>query len=288
MDTNNATLPDGAKARRVYLSLRDDILNGSHAPGSVLPGEQKLAAVYEVSRVTIRRALDALSADGLVKRHAGSGTQVCPASAASKPVAMDFSTLMPQLAEMGLSTTARLLSYTYGTPPSYVAQAMGLDSNARMQIATRVRLADEQPFSYLTTYVPEDIASNYSETDLASTPLFLLLERGGVTINSAHQSVSAALASPEVAEALGVAVGSALLSLHRVVRDSKGRGVEYLSARYRPDLFSLDMELARVDDGTSRHWEPRIAKKNSKATKPSTGNTAQKKSKPTSRRRENA
>jgi GntR family transcriptional regulator len=62
-----------------------------------------------------------------------------------------------------------------------------------------------------------------------------------------------------VAEALGVSVGSALLSLRRVVRDSRGRGVEYLSALYRADLFRLEMSLNRVGGADNRHWEPVIA-----------------------------
>ena len=61
-----------------------------------------------------------------------------------------------------------------------------------------------------------------------------------------------------MAEALSIAEGSALLSLKRVVRDVDGNGVEYLSGLYRPDMFSLEMPLARVGDGVGRHWEPAI------------------------------
>ena len=178
-----------------------------------------------------------------------------------KPVEMDFTTLMPQLAEMGQSTVAHLLSFSYGQPPAHVVSAMRLADNQRMQIATRVRSADGTPFSHLTTYVPENIARNYSENDLATTPLFKLLERSGVQINEAHQSVSASLASPEVADALEVAVGSPLLTLRRVVRDIEGNGVEYLSALYRPDMFRLEMALTRVGSGNERHWEPSIGRK---------------------------
>lgn len=250
------SLPEGGKARRVYLSLKDDIANGLHGVGSHLPAEQKLAATYDVSRVTVRRALDALCTDGLIERHAGSGTVVCRRLDPQPSVRLDFTTLMPQLAEMGRNTTARLLSFGYGTAPEPVAVAMGLPADASVQIATRVRCADEQPFSHLITYVPESIARNYTEKDLAATPLFELLERSGVAIDGAHQSVSATLASPEVAKVLDVAVGSALLSLQRVVRDSKGHAVEYLWARYRPDLFRIDMELARIRDGATHHWQP--------------------------------
>ncbi|MDQ2091810.1 GntR family transcriptional regulator [Marimonas arenosa] len=261
MDTKGSSLlPEGAKARLVYLSLKDEIADGRLADGDNLPGEQRLAETFGVSRVTVRRALDALSADGLIERRVGSGTVVRANGFGKKPVAMDFTTLMPQLVEMGQSTTARLLSFSYGPAPDFVARAMKLGADEKVQIATRVRSADDRPFSHLTTYVPETIARNYSEHDLATTPLFKLLERSGVHIGDAQQSVSATLAGPEVAEALEVAVGSALLSLRRVVRDETGKGVEYLSALYRPDMFRLEMALTRVGSGSSRHWEPAIGK----------------------------
>ena len=251
-------LPEGAKARRVYLSLRDQITGGELSDGETLPGEQKLGEIFGVSRVTVRRALDALAQGGLIERRAGSGTKVRARPASGQRAAMDFHTLMPQLVEMGQQTTARLLSFSYDSPPDFVASAMGIDPKNKVQIATRVRLTNDLPFSHLTTYVPAQIAKNYSENDLATTPLFKLLERGGVQIKEAHQSVSATLAGPDVAEALEVDVGSALLSLRRVVRDVDGNGVEYLAGLYRPDMFRLEMPLTRVGQGAARHWEPAI------------------------------
>lgn len=253
-------LPEGEKARRVFLSLRDEIANGMLPDGEQLPGEQRLAETYGVSRVTVRRALQALAADGLIERRAGSGTIVRRGNEAAKPVAMDFTTLMPQLVEMGQRTTARLLSFSYAPAPEFVAEALRLDRGARVQIAQRVRIAEEHPFSHLTTYVPETIARNYSEGDLATSPLYKLLEATGVQIEEARQTVSATLAGPDVADALGVPVGVALLSLQRVVFDIDGNGVEYLSALYRPDLFRLEMPLTRVGEGGGRHWEPAIGK----------------------------
>lgn len=251
-------LPEGGKARRVYLLLRDDMSNGTYGPGASLPGEQRLAELHAVSRVTIRRALDALAADGLIEKRAGSGSVVRAPEAGNATLAADFTTLIPQLVAMGQSTTARLLSFSYGSAPDAVAAAMALPQGGRVQTAVRVRLVEGRPFSHLTTYVPEAIATNYTEADLATTPLFRLLERSGVQVDAAHQSVTATLASPDVAEALGVSVGSALLSLRRVVRDVNGQGVEYLSALYRADIFRLEMSLNRVGLGAERHWEPVI------------------------------
>ncbi|MEQ6250838.1 GntR family transcriptional regulator [Sulfitobacter sp. HNIBRBA3233] len=248
-------LPEGGKARRVYLQLRDEIQRGAYGEGALLPAEKKLAASLDVSRVTVRRALDALAADGLIDRRAGSGTTV-RAIRDVPGVSADITTLIPQVKQMGDETTARLISFSYGPPPGFVATAMQIRPDARVQTAVRLRQIEGRAFSHLTTYVPEEIAQNYSEAELATTPLFRLLERSGVQVESADQSVSATLASPEVAAHLDLSVGAPLLSLNRVVRDGQGRGVEYLAALYRPDMFKLEMTLSRVGAGEGRHWEP--------------------------------
>lgn len=250
-------IPEGGKARRVYLLLRGELVDGTCRAGDLLPGEDRLAARFEVSRVTIRRALKALAAEGLITRRAGAGTVV---SGAGVPggVTADFASLMPQLVEMEQRTTARLIAFAYGTAPDAVARALGLDDAARVQTAVRVRLLDGQPFSHLTTHVPAEIALSYSETDLAMTPLFRLLERSGIRVSEARQSVSAVLAAPDVAEVLGLATGAPLLSIRRVVRDADGRGVEYLQALYRPDLFRLEMALSRAGSAENRYWAPVI------------------------------
>lgn len=246
---------EGGKAQRVYLLLRDEITRGDLPPGAVLPGELRLADQYGVSRVTVRRALDVLAQKGLIARRAGSGT-VVTAPAPQAAMAADFATLMPQLVQMGQDTTARLLSFGYIAAPAPVATALRLPEGARVQRAVRVRLMQGAPFSYLVTHVPEAIAQNFSEADLAVTPLFRLLERAGVQVDHARQSLSASLATPEVAAALDVAVGAALIALTRVVFDADGRGVEHLAALYRPDRFRLDMVLNRVGKAGARAWEP--------------------------------
>ena len=251
-------LPEGGKSRRVYLLLRDDIATGQQAEGSVLPSEQRLAEIHGVSRVTVRRALDALARDGLIEKKTGAGSIVKRGASPESAITADMSTLIPQIVQMGRETSARLLSFSYGQAPQLVQQALDLDPGARVQTAIRVRSNDGTPFSHLTTFVPEEISQNYSEADLATTPLFELLERSGVTVASARQSVTATLAAPDVADALGVSVGSALLSLTRVVHDDAGHGIEYLSALYRPDMFRLDMSLTRVGGQDDRHWEPVI------------------------------
>jgi GntR family transcriptional regulator len=157
---------------------------------------------------------------------------------------------------MGRRTGVRLLSFAYVNPPESVAVSLGLEPGERTQRSIRVRLIDGAPFSYLVTHVPERIGVTYSEADLASMPLLGLLERSGIVVDEASQSIGATLAGPDIAEALELEIGSPLLSLTRVVWDPSGQGVEHLHALYRPDRYSFHMDLVRTGAAGARRWNP--------------------------------
>ncbi|PWC28226.1 GntR family transcriptional regulator [Teichococcus aestuarii] len=243
------------KARRIYLLLRDRITGGTLPAGTRLPGEPDLAAEHGVSRVTIRRALDQLSNEGLVERRPGVGTFVRGGGVLA-PTVVDFADVFTHLKEMGRRTEVRLLSFGYVLPPAPVAATLGLAPAERAQRAVRVRLMGGEPFSHLTTHVPERIGTTYSEAEMASQPLLALLERSGLRVARARQSIGATLAGPEVAQALQVEIGAPLLSLTRLVEDEAGSAVEHLHALYRPDRFSFEMQLQRTGADGARRWSP--------------------------------
>lgn len=247
-----------SKTQRLYLVLRDQIVSGMLRSGERLPSEPVLAERHSLSRVTIRRALDGLEQDGLIDRVPGAGTFVRDASA-KKGMVADLSNMLTHLVAMGRSTAVRLLEFGYCPAPDPVAEALGLRPGARVQRSVRIRIIDGTPFSHLTTYVPEAVGVTYSEADLSSKPLLSLLERSGVAVDRANQSISAALATPEIADHLGIDTGSALIAMTRVVFDRGGKGVEYLQALYRPDLHTFQMELRRIGPGAARHWAPQPA-----------------------------
>jgi GntR family transcriptional regulator len=246
-----------SKTRQVYLVLRDRIAGGRLDDQGALPAEQALAAEYGVSRVTVRRALAELEQEGLISRRRGAGTFVLGAGA--KPIVADFSDVLANLVAMGRDTAVRLLAFDYREPPAAIASTLKLNTGEKTQFSVRVRLIDGQPFSHLTTHVPQRIGVTYTEADLAARPLLSLLERSGVEIERATQEVTAVLATPEVAAALEVEVGSALLGTTRTVFAADGSGVEHLSALYRPDRYALHMEMVRTEDAGVRRWATVLA-----------------------------
>ena len=256
-----------AKAKQVYLVLHDRILSGAIGFGAKLPPENELADHHSVSRVTVRRALGELARERLIERRRSAGTRVIyrPSPA---PITADISGVLANIADMGRRTAVKLLSFDYVPAEGAVAQALEVASDQLLQRSVRVRSVDGLPFSYLTTHVPESVSVTFTRQELAARPLLELLERAGVKVEHARQRISAGLATPDVAEALGVRSGSPLIELVRVVYDQSGRGVEHLHALYRPDRYAFEIDLVRSGAAETKAWAPvvrRTVKPNSRS-----------------------
>jgi GntR family transcriptional regulator len=258
-----------AKARQVYLVLRDRITSGAVNFGARLPNENDLARAHKVSRVTVRRALAELHREKLIDRRRSAGTRVVyrPSPA---PITADISGVLANLADMGRRTKVQLLSFGYVPARGPAAQALGAGDQETLQRSVRVRSVDGLPFSYLLTHVPERIGVTFTEKDLANRPLLELLERSGVKVERAAQRISAGLAIPDVARALDVETGSPLIELVRIVYDHDGRGVEHLHALYRPDRYSFEIDLVRSGGARKRSWSasPQALRKSNGRAKP--------------------
>ena len=255
-----------AKAKQVYLVLRDSILSGAVGLGAKLPTENKLAEFHGVSRVTVRRALGELARERLIERRRSAGTRVIyrPAPA---PITADISGVLANLADMGRRTAVKLLAFDYVPAEGAAAEALSAAPDTLLQRSVRVRSVDGLPFSYLTTHVPEAISVTFTREELASRPLLELFERAGVQVDHARQRISAGLATPDVAEALGLHTGSPLIELVRVVYDRAGRGVEHLHALYRPDRYAFEIELVRSGSADTKAWAPVVRRANGKQSK---------------------
>ncbi len=238
---------------QVYLILRNKILTGEYPANAVLPSEQDTAGKFGVSRITAKRALNELASAGLVVRERGRGTKVIH-HAPPPPVTGSVEGLLENLLAMGLETDVRLLVFDYVRPTPDVAAALQCENGQTVQRAVRLRLLEDVPFSYLITHVPERVGRSFSRDDLAARPLLTLLERSGVVVSRAEQTISAALADVETAPALAVELGAPLLKIDRVVFDQDERPVEHITALYRPDRYQFRMTLTRIGDESTRSW----------------------------------
>ena len=236
------------KYHQIYLVLREQLLEGQFSAG--LPGELALMQQFDVARVTVRRALEQLSAEGLISREPGRGTRVLPVGSSRAPL----TGLLENLVSMSLKTSVTVLEVSMVTASDNVANALQLTVGDSVQKAVRVRQTQDGPISHITTYVPAEIGRHFGREELAKTPILVLMEASGVKVGRAHQTISARLADVLVAKHLKVAVGSALLAVRRLIYDDQDRPVQWLHGLYRPDRYEYEMQLSRVGNIDAKVW----------------------------------
>jgi GntR family transcriptional regulator len=248
------------KYHRVYLLLREQLADGRYAAG--VPGELHLMKSFGVARVTVRRALERLASEGLIARAAGRRTVALPApgsrsrSAAGAAAARrePLPGLLENIVDMGRRTMVKVMQCDVVPASDAVARQLGLAPGARVQKAVRVRSSREGPLSVITTHVPHEFAQGFGRRELARKPILTLLEESGLRIGQARQTISAELADLTVAQWLDVPVGSALLSVRRLVCDVDDRPVQWLHGVYRPDRYQYEMALSRVGAIDAKVW----------------------------------
>jgi GntR family transcriptional regulator len=238
------------KYHRVYLVLHEQLRDGRFHSG--LPAETTLMEQFGVARVTVRKALERLSDEGLIKREPGRGTR--PLAQKRAPLNGFLETLVT----MGMDTSVKVISADFVQAPNEVASALQLSKNdLKVQKAVRVRSTKEGPISLITTYVPHSIAKNFGKRELAKKPILVLIEEAGVKVGRAEQNISACLADSQVAQHLGVEVGSALLAVKRKVYNTQDQPIQWLHGLYRPDRYEYVMELSRMGDIDAKVWVSR-------------------------------
>ncbi len=250
------------KYHQIYLLLREQLQEGRFEHG--LPGEFALMKEFGVARVTVRRALQELAQEGLILRERGRGTRAVNTStdlgsprqlrAAARTQKAQLSGLLENLVSMGLRTSVKVLSLEELPAPEEVAQMLQLSGAETVQKAQRVRATAEGPLSHITTWVPQRIASRFDARELAQQPILLLMEKAGVAVGRAEQTISARLADAHLAQHLEVAVGSALLAVQRLIYDDQDRPVQWLHGVYRPDRYQYQLQLSRVGGIDAKVW----------------------------------
>lgn len=235
-----------------FSSIRDElkarILKDEFPPDSPLPTEEMLAVHYSVSRQTIRRAFQDLVAAGLVTRTPGRGTFATPRPKRYLRQVGSVEDLMALSADSQLQLISPL------------ANRVDPAASGRLQLAqdhvvsaTFLRLHEGSPFSQTCVYMPPAVAAhleNVPELNVMGTrsriTVIGLLDRAlEEPIDEAVQSITIALATPQVAENLNIAEATPVLRIDRTYHTSTGTPVELAISYFHPERYSYRVRLRR-------------------------------------------
>lgn len=228
--------------KQLFIVLRDEITRGRHAPGSVLPTEQVLGERFGVSRVTVRRALADLQAQGFVQRRHGRGTYVREQVPAALPP-MHLG-LVSSLRQAARETQVEVLGVGSEAPPAQVRALLQLGPDERAVHALRLRRAGATPLMLTDAWVPERLGRKVTAAALRRKPLYLILLDQGVQFGRVIQEISAEAADPDRASRLQCAVSAPLIRLTRLLHDKHDHPVQLLTVHVSPERSRVLMDIS--------------------------------------------
>ena len=231
---------------RIYLDLKQSIVDKVWATGQEIPSEAELQRKYGCARETVRRAIDGLVQDGLVVRRRGSGTFVAE-SRTVQPVGRIYST-SETIRARGEIPSTRLVSLEKVDSDRFRKLLELPDAVRHVYILRRLRLANGSPLSVVTTFLPADLVPDFEAKVRTRDSLYELYECDyGFRMTRATQVISACGLTQEDAALLNCKPGDPALKVERTTYLDTGRVVEFITDIFRYDRFSISVNLIGRD-----------------------------------------
>lgn len=226
---------------RVAGALRADIDRGRWKVGERMPTEAELSLQFEVSRNTVRQALDVLHSMNLVSRQQGRGTFVAPHGLSH--MIGELKSLTEVLRERGFVPGNEAIRVSVDPdPPIDAVEHLGSSTIWRVD---RLRTADGLPFCNMSSWLPDDLGRRVDTQGLtADGSLYRVLKDDlGILLSEATEIIRAEGATAQEASALSIRRGSPVIVMYRWVSDNRGRPVEYARAAAPGDRYQYLAKL---------------------------------------------
>jgi GntR family transcriptional regulator len=229
--------------------IKKAIKAGEWKPGEFLPAERDLSESFNVSRVTIRQALDNLILEGIIKKIKAKGTVV------SKPKIEEqlFNKLIgtyQDLIEKGFKITNRILSFCLEIPDENEILNLNLSSSDRIFRVERLRFIDDQPYHYSFTAISQKLCPDFNAELLINDSMINVLDKNyGLKIYRVKRILEATIATQQDSKLFKTRIGAPVLLFYNTAFLKDGTPVEYTLNKIRGDIskFQIEISLDKVE-----------------------------------------
>lgn len=228
------------KYQQIASDIKEHILNGDYRPNEQLPFEKDLCETYNASRMTVKKALDLLVAEGLVVKRRGSGSFIKDITEEEIQEIIEkkqFSGLTNT--SLGHEVTSKVLDFKIVNADEKIANTFKIDKDDFVYFIHRVRYVDGEPMVIEKTYMPLSIAGGIKIEDVNRSIYNFLQKKLGLKIQSAHSTVRIKKADEFDKEYLLLIDGEPIAEVEKVMYLENGRAFEYSFTRHRYDKFEF-------------------------------------------------
>lgn len=223
-------------------SLLDRIQSGEWKANQLIPSESDLRSYYGVGRNTVRHALADLTNRGILKTIQGVGSFVV-GERVSK-TAEYLLGFTQEMAMQGKQVGSRVLEAKLIPADPFLARRLRVQLGAEVVYLSRVRFMDGEPTAIERAYLPHELCPGILAHDFSTSSLYQVLgDEFDCRPDHAEQEIEASLATPQVAELLGLSMPAVVFVFHRESRLADGRVIEYVDSEVRADQFRFYTNL---------------------------------------------
>ena len=225
----------------LYQQLKEALIalieSGKLQPGMCIPSESELSLRYEVSRITVRKAISSLVEEGLLVKKQGKGTFVEKPKLERKII--EFASFSTACAYNGMRPGSKLVKRAIEEPDENRRRELELEPDDRIIHIQRLRYADAELLLLENNYYSYATYPYLVEADLENNSLYEILKKHGVRLASAKKTLEMALASSSDASMLNIRLGSPLFRLRGIVYDDSERPVHLSLQFIRADRYKF-------------------------------------------------
>lgn len=227
--------------------LLEEIKNGTYPVGSCIPTELEIKERFQISRTTIRQAINSLVQEGWLERKSSKGTFVTNPRGNSIPgFIRTFEPFYRQVKKTGKSASTELLDLKVMNASEEQAALLEINPNERLIYIFRRRFADSVPLVLIENYLPYSMCSFILSHDFEQESLHeILSQRPETAPYLVRNIISAEKSTQNDSELLSIPAGSPVLSFQTLSRTAGNRLIDLAFSRYQGELSKYEVELCQ-------------------------------------------
>lgn len=230
----------------LYFQLKEILLGylENLEDGDSIPTEVELCEHFDISRPTVRQAINELVTEGQIVRRKGKGSFV-----SRSKIKQDFLLVLEsfntEMQEKGLTPETRVLSAGIRGASAQAAEVFGFKTGDDLVFISRLRSINKEPIVLVNTWLPADRFAAILEHNLATESLYRVMEQQfGCIITTTKRTLEARIAGDFEAESLLIEPGDPIQFIETIASEKKGLPVEFSLAYYRGDRNKFSLEVS--------------------------------------------
>lgn len=230
------------KYKVIANAVRKKIIEGEYVSEQKLPSEKEMGDVFDASKLTIKKALDILVAEGLIIKRRGAGTFVKSLSVDEmERLIIDNQMTGTTAFNPDKTVTSKVLDFSIIPASALVAEKLNISEGEYVYEIHRVRLVDERPSVIEKTYMPVEVIPGLKRLHVEHSIYDYIEEGLKLKIQSGHRTIKVRKATDFEVDELGLKHGDPVGIAEQIGYLDTGVRFEYSISAHRYDQFSVEM-----------------------------------------------